>query len=64
MTRGSDEIQACMNTEIDFGFSTGLLFLQHVRLVLVIQKLNDGHPRITIVHIVAETGGINDRQSH
>ncbi len=53
-----------MNTKIDLGLSTGLLFLQHIRLVLVVQEFDDGHPRIAIVHVVAKTRGINNRQTH
>ncbi len=53
-----------MNTKIDLGFSTGLLFLQHVRLVLVVQKFDDGHPRIAIIHIIAKARGINNSQTH
>lgn len=64
MTSGPDKIKACVNTKIDLGFSTGLLFLQHIRLVLVVQKFDDGHPRIAIVHVVTKTRGINNRQTH
>ena len=52
-----------MDSEIDFVPPAWLLFLQHVRLVLVIKKLNDGHPGISIVHIVAKARSINDRQA-
>jgi hypothetical protein len=41
---GTDEVQACMHTQIDLLRSARLLLLKHVALVLVIQELNDGLP--------------------
>ena len=40
----SNEVEAGVNTEVDFVNTAGLLLLQHVRLVLVIQKLDYWHP--------------------
>jgi hypothetical protein len=40
----TDEVQAGVYTEIDLLFALGLLFLQHVRLVLVVEELDDGLP--------------------
>ena len=37
----SDEIEASMNSKIDFVNSAWLLLLQHVRFVLVIKKFDD-----------------------
>lgn len=51
----SDEVKAGMNTKIDLVTTTRLLLLEHVGFVLVIQELDDGLPRITVVHIVSET---------
>lgn len=59
---GSDEVQACVHTEIDLVISAGLLLLEHVRLMLVVQELNNGHPRVSVVDIVAETRGVDDGQ--
>lgn len=44
MAGWSDEVKAGVNTEIDPVGSARLLFLQHVRLVLVVQELYDWHP--------------------
>jgi hypothetical protein len=41
---GADEVEAGMNTEIDLLGSAWLLFLEHVRLMLVVEELNDGLP--------------------
>lgn len=60
VSRGSDEIQAGVYAEIDLVCAARLLFLQHVRLVLIVQEFNDGHPGITVVHIVTETRRVND----
>jgi hypothetical protein len=64
VTGGSDEVEANMNTKIDLVCSAGLLLLKHVGLVLVVEEFDDGHPRIAVVHIVAEAGSVNDGQSN
>lgn len=64
MASGTDEIQASVYTEIDLVDPTRLLLLKHVRLVLIVEEFNDRHPRVTVVNIVAEAGGINDCQSN
>ena len=63
MAGRSDEVQAGVDAEVDFVGTAGLLFLQHVRLVLVVEELNDGLPRVAVVHVVAEAGGIDDREA-
>ena len=57
---GPDEVQASMNTEVDLVLATGLLLLKHVRLMLVVEELDDGHPRIAVVDIVTEARGVNN----
>lgn len=44
MASGSDEVKAGVNTEIDPIGSARLLFLQHVRLMLIVQEFYDWHP--------------------
>ena len=44
MAGGSDEVKAGMDTEVDLVDTAGLLLLQHVRLVLIIQELYNWHP--------------------
>lgn len=61
---GSNKVQAGVDTEIDFVDTAGLLFLQHVRLVLVVQKFDDRHPRVSVVDIVTKSGGINNGQAN
>ena len=59
----ANEVQAGMDTEIDLVLATGLLLLKHVRLVLVVEELDDGHPRVAVVDIVAEARGVDNGQS-
>jgi len=60
---GADEVQAGMDAEVDLILAAGLLLLKHVRLVLVVEELDDGHPRIAVVDIVAEPGSVDDGQA-
>lgn len=64
MSGGSDEVQASVHTHIDLVRAAGLLFLQHVRLMLIVEELNDGLPGVAIVDVVPESGGIDHRQAN
>lgn len=64
MTGWPDEVQASVDTEVNLINTTRLLLLKHVGFVLVIKELDDRHPRVAVVHIIAESGGINDRQAN
>lgn len=57
---GSDEVQACVDTHVNLVGSAGLLLLKHIGLMLVVQEFNDRLPRITVVHVVSESRGINN----
>jgi hypothetical protein len=63
VARGADEVQTSMDTEVDLVSAAWLLLLQHVRLVLVVEELDDGLPRVAVVDIVAESRRVNDGQS-
>ena len=39
-----------------------LLLLPHIRLMLIIHKINNWHPRIAVVHVVAETRAVDHRK--
>lgn len=60
MASRSDEVQTCVDTEVNLVGTTGLLLLQHVGLMLVVEELDDGHPGVTVVDVVAEAGGVDD----
>jgi hypothetical protein len=63
MAGGADEVEAGMHSKVDLFLSLGLLFLKHVRLMLVVKELDNRHPGVTIVDIVAEARRINDGQA-
>ena len=63
MAGRSDEVKARMNAEVDSVGSAWLLFLQHVGLMLIIQKFNDRHPRVAVVDVVTEARSVNDGQA-
>ena len=44
VTSGTDKVQASMNTKVTLVDSLGLLFLTHVGLMLVVDKVDDGYP--------------------
>lgn len=64
VTGGADEVEAGMDSKIDLVLSPGLLLLQHVGFVLVVEEFDDWHPGIAIVDIVAKTRGVDHRQTH
>jgi hypothetical protein len=52
-----------MNAEIDLVLATRLLLLEHIGLVLVVEELDNGHPRVAVVDIVAEAGRVDHCQT-
>lgn len=62
MTRRPNEIDARMAAEVALLSALGLLLLPHIRLVLVIDKVDDRNPRVAVVHVVAKARSINNRQ--
>lgn len=64
VSSGADEVQASVHTHVNLVGTAGLLLLEHVGLVLIIQELNNGLPRVAIVDVVAEAGGINNGQAN
>ena len=59
---GADKVQAAVDTHVAELLALGLLVLTHVRLVLIIDKVHNGHPAVAVVGVVAESGCINDGQ--
>ena len=60
----ANKVQACVHTEINLVNTARLLLLKHIRLMLIIEELDYGHPRVTVVDIVAESGSVNNSQAH
>lgn len=63
MPSWSDEVQACMDSEINLIHTARLLLLQHIRLMLIVQEFDNWHPRIAVVDIVAEARCVNYGQT-
>lgn len=49
-----------MHTQIRLLASLWLLFLSHIRLMLVINEFNNGGPRVAVVDVVTESWRVND----
>ena len=64
VSSGADEVQAGVHTHVNLVGTAGLLLLEHVGLVLVIQELNNGLPRVAVVDIVSEAGSIDDSETN
>ncbi len=62
MSGRSNKEETSVNTEIRFLAALGLLFLSHVNLVLVINKIDNGRPGVTVVDVVTETRRVDDRE--
>ena len=62
--RRSDKVQTRVHSQIDLLRASWLLLLQHVALVLIVQELDDRLPRVPVVHIVPESGGVDDGEAH
>ena len=60
MASRTDEVEAGVDAEVDLLLALGLLLLAHVRLVLVVNEVDDGSPRVTVVDVVAEARGVDD----
>ena len=60
MARRADKVQARVDAEVDLLLALGLLLLAHVRLVLVVDEVDDGRPRVAVVDVVAEAGAVDD----
>lgn len=60
---GTDEVETGVDTKVDLVLAARLLLLEHVRFMLVVKELDDGHPGVAVVDIVTETRGVNDSQT-
>ena len=62
MTSWPDEKQARVHPEVNLTLPLRLLFLSHVKLVLVIDEIDNWSPRVPVVDIVAKARGVNHGQ--
>jgi hypothetical protein len=49
-----------VHAQVRLRAALGLLLLAHVRLVLVVDEVDDRCPRVPVVDVVAEAGGVDD----
>jgi hypothetical protein len=59
MAGGPNEIKASMNPQIRLLRPLGLLLLSHIRLMLVVDEVDDGAPRVAVVDVVSEARGVD-----
>lgn len=62
VTRGSDEEQASVHTQVGLLSTLGLLLLPHIRFMLIVNEVDDWAPRVAVVDIVTKTGGVDDSE--
>lgn len=62
MTCGPDEVKARVDAQIRLLAPLRLLLLAHVRFMLVIDELHNRQPRVAVVHVVAESRGVDHRE--
>ena len=62
MTGGTNKVQASMDTQVALLSTLGLLLLAHVDLMLVVDEVDNGSPRIAVVDVVAEPRRVDDRK--
>lgn len=60
MAGRTDEVEASVHPQVELLPAVGLLFLAHVRLVLVVDEVDDRRPAVPVVDVVAETGRVDD----
>ena len=51
-----------MHAHVHFIVPVGLLLLSHVALMLIVNEVDYGSPRVTVVDIVSESGSIDNGQ--
>jgi len=60
---GLDEKHASMNTVVNNVHAVDFVFGVEVRIVTLLDVVDDGPPRLIVVHEISEAGGINHSQA-
>lgn len=55
-----DEVQARMHPQVALLAPLRLLLLDHVRLMLVVNEVDDGSPRVAVVDVVTKARGVDN----
>lgn len=64
VTGRPNEVQASVHPQVALLTPLRLLLLDHVRLMLVVNEVDDGSPRVPIVDVVAEAGRVDNGELH
>ena len=64
MTRRANKVQARVHAQVRLLHALRLLLLNHIRLVLVINEIDDGRPAVPVVDVVPEAGRVDDGELH
>lgn len=51
-----------MHPQIRLLLPLRLLLLNHIRLMLIVNEIDNRSPAVTVVHVVPETGRVDDRE--
>ena len=54
------KVEASMHSEVRLVGPQRLLLLSHIGLVLVVDEVNDGGPRVAVVDVVTKAGSVNN----
>lgn len=60
----SDKVETSVNSKVRLVLSLWLLLLSHVHFMLIVEKVDNGSPAVSIVDVVAKARRINDSQFH
>ena len=60
MSSGPDKVQASMDSQVALLGPLRLLLLTHVGLMLIVDEVDNGQPRITVVDIVTKSRRVNN----
>lgn len=64
VTGRPDEVQARMHPQVALLAPLRLLLLDHVRLMLVVNEVDNGSPRVAVVDVVAKAGCVDNGELH
>jgi hypothetical protein len=60
VTGGPNEVKTSMDAKVTLLTTLGLLLLKHVRLMLVVDEVDNWGPRVLVVDIVTKTRSVDD----
>ena len=58
----TNEVQASVHTQVMLLASVRLLLLPHIRLMLIVNEIDNRCPRVAVVDVVTKSGGVDDSE--